>query len=53
MLQYEIFRVYAKINKSRKRDQSVTHESSKENTMDLSKVSKIACVKKAKKDGVK
>ena len=53
MLQYEIFRVHAKINKSRKRDQSVTHELSKEKTMDLSKVSKIACVKKAKKDGVK
>ena len=37
MLQYEIFRVHAKINKSRKRDQSVTHELSKENTMELSK----------------
>ena len=50
MLQYEIFRVHAKINKSRKRDQSVTHELSKENTMELSK---IACGKKAKKDGFK
>ena len=48
MLQYEIFRVRAKINKSRKRDQSVTHELSKENTMELSKQH---CMNKESKKG--